>query len=86
MTAMRLRSAFRSAVRRAWATGLLAFGAMAGFAFFAARATARFAMRLFAPNLRTFRARTGFTKVGPRTTSLRTAGLWAFWAVTLAES
>lgn len=43
-------------------------------------------MRLFAPNLRTFRARTGFTKVVPRTTPLRTAGLWAFWAVTLAES
>ena len=43
-------------------------------------------MRLFAPNLRTFRARTGFTKVVPRTTPLRTAGLWAFWAVTPAES
>ena len=43
-------------------------------------------MRLFAPNLRTFRARSGFTKFVPRTTPLRTAGLWAFWAVTLAES
>jgi len=43
-------------------------------------------MRLFAPNLRTFRARSGFTKFVPRTTPLRTTGLWAFWAVTLAES
>ena len=79
---MRLRSSFGTAVGRAWATGLRA---MAGFVSFAARATARLAMRLFAPNLRTFRARTGFTKVVPRT-PLRTAGLWAFWAVTLAES
>ena len=83
---MRLSSTFGTAVGRARATGMRAFGAMAGFVSFAARATARLAMRLFAPNLRTFRARTGFTKVVPRTTPLRTAGLWAFWAVTLAES
>ena len=83
---MRLRSTFGTAVGRARATGLRAFGAMAGVVSFAARATARLAMRLFAPNLRTFRARSGFTKFVPRTTPLRTAGLWAFWAVTLAES
>ena len=83
---MRLRSTFGTAVGRARATGLRAFGAMAGFVSFAARATVRLAMRLFAPNLRTFRARSGFTKFVPRTTPLRTAGLWAFWAVTLAES
>ena len=83
---MWLRSTFGAAVGRARATGLRAFGAMAGSVSFAARATARLAMRLFAPNLRTFRARSGFTKFVPRTTPLRTAGLWAFWAVTLAES
>ena len=83
---MWLRSTFGAAVGRARATGLRAFGAMAGSVSFAARATARLAMRLFAPNLRTYRVMSGFTKFVPRTTPLRTAGLWAFWAVTLAES
>ena len=83
---MRLRSTFGTAVRRARATGLRAFGAMAGFASFAARATVRLAMSLFSPNLRTSRFRTGFTKAGPRTTPLRTAGLWAFRAATLTET
>lgn len=75
---MWLRSTFGTAVGRARATGLRAFGAMAGSVSFAARATARLAMRLFAPNLRTYRARSGFTKFVSRTTPLRTAGLWAF--------